>query len=342
MDEKLGQLLVVGFVGTTPDEVITNAVEEIGVGGVIYFDMNVSDNLGVRNVENPEQLKTLSEDLQNMAEQSGLPKLFLCIDQEGGIVNRLKPLYGFPATRSALELGGIGSIDTTLTASIATAQTLSEVGININFAPCTDLMVNAENPIIAGKQRAFSGDKDSVLMHNRAWIDGHHSKNILTSLKHFPGHGSSISDSHLGLVDITNTWGEEELYPYRELIGEGYDDIVMVGHLFNSDIDNEYPASLSKKTIDILRKDMNYNGVIATDDMNMGAIVEHYSLETALELALNAGVDMIIMGNNGTDFEEDLPQRTLNILRSLVENGKVSEQRINEAYTRIMHLKDKL
>lgn len=339
LDEKLGQLLVVGFVGTTPDSVVTSAIEDCCVGGVIFFDMNLSDNLGERNIKSPEQLKTLCSSLQDIARKNDLPELFLCIDQEGGVVNRLKPIYGFPETRSAWQLGRIGSTDTTFAASVLTAQTLKDLGINVNFAPCTDVNINPENPIIAGKERSFSAVSDSVFMHNEAWVDGHHSEGIITSLKHFPGHGSSVSDSHLGLVDITSTWSEDELVPYQKMIANGYNDIVMIGHLFNSNIDAEYPASLSKSTIDLLRKDMGYNGVIATDDMNMGAIVEHYSLEHALELALNAGVDMIIMGNNAANFEADLPQRTLSILRSLVESGKVSEARIDEAYARIMQLK---
>ncbi|MFI3286855.1 MAG: glycoside hydrolase family 3 N-terminal domain-containing protein [Rikenellaceae bacterium] len=342
LDEKLGQLLVVGFVGTTPDSVVTSAIEECGVGGVIFFDMNLSDNLGVRNVESPSQLSALCSSLQDIAHRSGLPELFLCIDQEGGLVNRLKPIYGFPATRSAWELGRVGFTDSTFAASVATACTLRELGVNVNFAPCVDLNINRENPIIAGKERAFSSVADSVYLHSKAWVEGHDSLGVITSLKHFPGHGSSVKDSHLGLVDITETWSDDELTPYRRMIEGGYNDIVMIGHLFNSNLDDEYPASLSKKTIDILRKDMGYNGVIATDDMNMGAIVEHYSLEHALELALNAGVDMIIMGNNAAEFEADFSHRTLSILRSLVKSGKVSEARIDEAYNRIRQLKSKL
>lgn len=347
LEEKIGQMLVVGFVGEEPSEMVVEAIERYKVGGVILFDQNVSNptsdsTFGVRNITSPEQLKSLTDSLQRIAEECGAQKLFIAIDQEGGIVNRLKPVYGFPVTFSASSLGSSGSVTRTREASEDVAMTLKRGGVNINFAPCVDLAINELSPIIAGKQRAFSSRGDSVALHAAAWIEGHHAEGIITSLKHFPGHGSSQSDSHLGLVDITGTWSEEELVPYINIVEGGYDDIVMMGHLFNSNIDGEYPASLSAKTLGMVREVVGYDGVIATDDMNMGAIVEHYSLEKALELAIMGGVDMVIMGNNGAEFEEDLVERTVGIITELVRSGRISEGRIDEAYSRIMRLKGRI
>ncbi|MFI3298776.1 MAG: glycoside hydrolase family 3 N-terminal domain-containing protein [Rikenellaceae bacterium] len=345
LEEKVGQLLVVGFKGYEPSAQVIEAIEEYNVGGVIFFDLSLSDKspsggYGSRNIESPAQLKRLVDSLQSIAQRAGLPELFIAIDQEGGKVNRLKAKYGFPESVSAEYLGQF-SLDSTIKYSIECAQTLSSVGVNINFAPCVDLAVNPENPIIAGKERAFSGSSDKVISYSRAWIKQQNSGGIITSLKHFPGHGSSLSDSHHGLTDITSTWSSTELKPYEVLIGEGYDDIVMIGHLFNSNFDEEYPASLSKKTIDILRSEYQYDGVVATDDMNMGAIVEHYSLSEALLLALNAGVDMVVMGNNAKVFEADLVSRTHAIIMELVRSGRLSEGRIDEAYRRVMRLKER-
>lgn len=347
LDDKIGQLLVVGFLGSEPSSSVVEAIGTYRIGGVIFFDVNLSDKLprggyGRRNIESPEQTLQLVDSLQKLAHTAGIPELFIAIDQEGGRVNRLKTKYGFAPSVSAAYQGRIGRADTTRKYAALTAQTLSGLGINIDFAPCVDLAVNPHNPIIAGVERAFGSDTKSVMFHSRIWVEELGRKRILTSLKHFPGHGSSIADSHLGLADVTKTWSAVELEPYRAFIADGYDDIVMVGHLFNSHLDPIYPSSLSKATIDILRHDMNYDGVIATDDMNMGAIVQNYSLEKALELALNAGVDMIVMGNNAAVFEVDLVERTVTIIKELVRSGAVSQQTIDAAYERIMTLKERL
>lgn len=347
LEHKIGQLLVVGFKGYTPSQIVINAIEEYQIGGVILFDKSLSDKttsgaFGQRNIKSPEQCTQLIDSLQNIASKAGLPKLFVAIDQEGGLVSRLKSEYGFPKTVSAAYQGKLNDMTKTRQFASQTATTLHNIGVNIDFAPCTDVAVNPKNPIIAGKKRAFSSNPDEVTKHNRVWVEELNGRGIISSLKHFPGHGSSISDSHLGLTDITNTWSRDELAPYEALISEGYNDIVMIGHLFNSKIDAKYPASLSKQTLDILRQDMGYDGVIATDDMNMGAIVENYSLETALELALNAGVDMIVMGNNAQVFESDLVERTVALILKLVKEGRVSQESIDAAYNRIMKLKDRI
>lgn len=347
LDEKIGQLLVVGFVGMEPSSGVIEAVEKYKVGGIILFDKNVSNKLprggyAQRNIESPKQLKALTCSLQTIAAEAKLPKLFIAIDQEGGLINRLKGSYGFPSTVSAAYQGKINRDDTTRRYAQQTASTLVKSGININFAPCTDLAVNPANPIIAKVERAFSATSDGVTRHARIWIDELNKAGLITSIKHFPGHGSSRDDSHLGLPDVSATWIEDEIVPYRTLIDEGYDDIVMIGHLVNRRFDADLPASLSAKTIDYLRDTLHYAGVVATDDMNMGAIIDNYSLPHALELAINAGVDMIIMGNNGKVFEPDLVSRTVETIKHLIAEAKISQRRIDQAYDRVMKLKKRL
>lgn len=338
---QVGQMIVAGFRGFDATGEIADAVQRLGIGGVIYFDRDVPTATNKRNIQSPEQLRKLSADLQRLAAASGHPKLFITIDQEGGRVNRLKPAYGFPASVSAAQQGRLNHADTTRKWASLAAETCRKAGINVDFAPCTDVNINPQCPVIGALGRSFSADTAVVAAQARIWVDALHEQGILTSLKHFPGHGSSRSDSHLGLTDITQTWQrDKELAPYRALIGDGYADFVMVGHLLHRGMDAEYPASLSRRWItDILRGELEYRGLVITDDLNMGAIVDHYSLERALELAVNAGVDMIIIGNNGKIFEPDLTQRTFDLICRLVRQGRIPRERIAEAYGRIMTLK---
>lgn len=341
---QVGQMIVAGFRGFDATGEVVDAVQRLGIGGVIYFDRDVPSGTNRRNVRSPQQLRRLSDDLQRAAREAGLPPLFITIDQEGGRVDRLKATYGFPASVSAAYLGSRNDPDTTHCWAALTAETCRRAGINVDFAPCVDVNVNPRCPVIGALGRSFSADTAVVAAQARGWIDALHARGVLTSLKHFPGHGSSRVDSHLGLTDITHTWQRErELAPYRRLLGEGYADFVMVGHLLHRGVDAELPASLSRRWIDgVLRGELGYRGVVVTDDLNMGAIVEHYSLERALELAINAGVDMVIIGNNGRTYETDLTPRTIDLICGLVRAGRIPRERIAEAYGRILALKQRL
>lgn len=342
LDEKIGQMLMAGFVGYEPSPLIVEAIEKYKVGGIIYFEANLSDNYGPRNINSPEQVKALSDSLQAIAKGAELPKLLISIDQEGGRVVRLKEKYGFPAMVSAKYQGDVACVDTTRKYAASAAQTLKEVGININIAPCVDLAVEPTNPVIVKAERSFGASADSVILHASIWAEEANKQGVINGIKHFPGHGSSLADSHFGIADVTDTWSDEELKPYSAMIANGYDDIVMLGHLFNHNIDSVYPSSLSKATVDILRVDMKFDGVIATDDLYMGAIAENYDFDLALELAINAGVDLLLMGNNTKTFDPTLVQRTVETIKKLVADGRVSEERIDESYERIMKLKNRL
>jgi beta-N-acetylhexosaminidase len=334
-------MLVVGFRGfeLTSGNHIYSDVKDLGIGGVILFDWDSPSKSRERNISSPQQLKKLCSDLQNITPD----KLIISVDQEGGRVNRLKTRNGFPRTVSAQYLGELNNIDTTRFYARETAELLKELGFNVNFIPCVDLNINPKCPVIGAVERSFSGNPDIVFNHSKIWIEEHHRQGIQTSPKHFPGHGSSTNDSHLGLTDVTKTWTNRELIPYRKLMEGEQCDMVMVSHTFNRKLDDKYPATLSKKIIDgLLRKKMGYDGLVITDDMAMSAIVDYYSFETALEKAINAGVDMLILSNNGKTYDAQIAKRAIDIIESLVRQKKISEKRINEAYQRIAKLKGKL
>jgi beta-N-acetylhexosaminidase len=337
LERKIAQMLLLGFPGETITEgsPISLAIREYGVGGVVLFDNNVDLEVTDRNITGPTQLKKLTAALR----LASATPLFIAVDQEGGIVARLKDRYGFPATVSAAYLGEKNDLLLTRSSVDAMAATLREYGFNLNLAPVVDLNTNPANPVIALKQRSYSGNPALVAAHAAEFIKSHHKQHIATCLKHFPGHGSSRDDSHLGLVDVTKYWNEDELLPYQSLIGQGLGDMVMTAHTFNTRLDPDYPATLSKNTIDgILRKRLGYDGVVVSDDLYMGAIIRHYSYETAVEKAINAGVDLLVVANDKL-YSPDIAPRTIAMIREMVDSGRISKDRIDQACNRIMRLK---
>lgn len=340
LDVKIGQMLLVGFRGLTVDEghPIISAIRQHHLGGVILFDYDRPLQTPVRNIESPEQVQRLTASLQAYAD---IP-LFVGIDQEGGRVNRLKERYGFPPTFSAQFLGQ-QPVDRTRQQAEQTAIQLENAGINLNFAPVVDLNRNPDSPAIGKVERSFSADQQAVIAHARAWIDAHHAHGILCALKHFPGHGSALEDSHLGFVDVTSTWQREELLPYQSLLQDGFDDVIMTAHIFHGGLDPEYPATLSRRIVTgILREDLGFEGVVISDDMQMQAIAAHYDLETAIFLAISAGVDILTFGNNLSVYDDNIPARAMEIIAKLVDSGRISPERIQASYRRIMRLKKRV
>jgi beta-N-acetylhexosaminidase len=202
--------------------------------------------------------------------------------------------------------------------------------------------INPDNPVIAAYERSFSADPDIVTEHALEFTKAHHEQGVLCTLKHFPGHGSSTGDSHRGLVDITDTWSRTELEPYRNIIEAGQADAIMTAHVFNANLDPERPATLSKPTITgILREALDYDGVVISDDMQMGAIAQYYGLEAAIQAAIEAGVDILAFANNSV-FVEDVAARAISVIKRLVGDGRVSEERIRESDGRIQRLKSRL
>jgi beta-N-acetylhexosaminidase len=332
-------MVLVGFRGLelSEDDLIVQDIKSGSIGGVILFDRDVELNSEVRNIQSPEQVMILTQQLQSY---SDIP-LIISIDQEGGQVNRLKEKYGFPPCVSQQYLGYLNDSQLTSDHASIIARKLNEIGINLNHAPCLDLNTNPANPVIGAKERSFSGDPDLVTKHAELIIDQHHSSNIATTLKHFPGHGSSSADSHLGFVDVSETWNKNELIPFREIIAKGKADVVMTAHIFNSNLDEQYPATLSEKVISgLLRKELGWDGIVISDDMQMKAISEHYSLSESIELAINAGIDILVFGNN-VSFDSIISQKVNKIINELLSEGKITESRIEESFNRIMSFKNK-
>lgn len=337
LERKLAQMLLIGFPGETlaPGSPVHQAVQVHGVGGVVLFDNNVDQGVTGRNITAPAQTKALTTALR---EAAAVP-LFIAVDQEGGLVARLKERSGFPPSLSARYLGEQNRSELTRSAADSIAATLAEYGFNLNLAPVVDLNLNPDNPVIAFKERSFSADPAVVTAHAATFIASHRRHRILTCLKHFPGHGSSHHDSHLGLTDVTRSWSDGELRPYRNLIQRELCDMVMTAHTFNTAIDPDYPATLSKATIDgILRKRLGFDGVVVSDDLYMGAIMRHYRYETAVEKAINAGVDLLVVANDKA-YQPDIVPRTIELLLKLVETGRIPRERIDQACRRIMALK---
>ncbi|WP_418219457.1 glycoside hydrolase family 3 protein [Chlorobaculum limnaeum] len=337
---KIGQMLMIGFRGMDARDgsAIEADIRERRIGGVVLFDYDVQSKSPVRNIDSPEQLQRLTSELQ---QRSSIP-LFIAIDQEGGRVCRLKPSRGFPPTVSAASLGKLDNADTTREAAGSTAALLASLGVNMNLAPVVDLNVNPNNPVIGKLDRSFSADPAVVARQARIFVDAFHRHGVIAALKHFPGHGSSTTDTHKDFTDVTATWSKEELDPYRALIREGYSDPVMTAHVFNARLDSLYPATLSRATIDgILRQKLGFRSVVISDDMQMKAIADRYGLEEAIRLAIDAGVDVLIFGNN-VSYDPDIASKATTIIRHLVEKGAISPERIDQSYRRIMALKRRI
>lgn len=340
--EKIGQMLIVGFRGAEPAEcsLIERDLRDHAVGGIILFDQEMVDATARRrNVVSPDQVKRLVAHLQASARRPGT--LLVSIDQEGGRVNRLKADYGFPPSVSQDELGQLNQLEETRRQARLTARTLASVGINFNLAPVVDLDANPNNPIIKGKRRCFSTDPELTARHASAVVQAHHEEGVLTCLKHFPGHGSAAGDTHLGLVDVTQTWSGQELIPFQRLITAGLCDAIMSAHVFNARLDPDRPATLSRAVITgLLRQKLGFQGVVTSDDMEMRAISSHYGLEESVPAAIEAGIDVLCFGNNQS-YDPDIAPKAIDILVRAVSSGRIPESRIDESVQRIQSLKNR-
>lgn len=335
--DRIGQMLLVGFRGLLPEDA-GEIADDIGVrnlGGILLFDTDQPTHGKIRNVESPAQLAALLGGLQSLARTP----LLVAIDEEGGLVARLDQRHGFPATSSAADLGAQGDVEATRQAGQQIAETLASVGINLNLAPVVDLNVNPANPIIGSLGRSFSADPAVVITQAGAFIEGHRATGVRTTLKHFPGHGSSTGDTHLGVVDVTATWSSTELDPFANLIRIGSADAVLTAHVFNATLDPEHPATLSEPTITgVLRRQLGWDGLVISDDMQMGAIRQAYGYSDALKLAILAGVDVLTIAQQQV-YEVGIVEQTIDLIEALVNDGSVSEARIDESYGRIQAFK---
>ena len=340
LDTMIGQTIMVGFPGLREQDRGVRAVlaqlRQGTVGGVVLFPDNIGDRA---------QLKALIDALR--ATRSGLPP-FIAVDQEGGAVQRLRTRKGFDWFPSAKLVGGTLSLDAQEIAEEIYSQMAAELaglGFNMNLGPVVDINSNPGNPVIGARGRSFGDSSDIVSPMAAAFINAHHAANVATAAKHFPGHGSSAVDSHRKLADISQSWHEEELDPYRRLVLQGLLDAVMIGHLYHprfSDLE-DLPASVSAKAVEALRgaNGLGFDGVIISDDMEMGAITQAFSPEAAAVRAIRAGTDIVVFSN----IERGDPHFGARIHRALAEavcDGRLSAARIEDAYRRITRLKEQL
>ncbi len=347
LERQVARMIIVGMPGVeiTTSSIIVKDIVERGVGGVILFESNVvtpqekllpPDKLA--EIDFKGRLSKLCRDIRELAPYP----IIISIDQEGGVVNRLKDRYGFIGSQSQLSLGVRDSESRTRAHARALAEQLRELGFNTNFVPCVDLNINPDSPAIGRHERSFSEDAELVVRHSKYVMEEHHRAGIITALKHFPGHGSSSKDTHLGLTDVTQEWQHVELEPYRKLLSKEReaDNMVMISHIYNRHLDPDYPATLSKRVITgLLRQEMGWDGVVITDDMHMKAITDHYTDEESLKLTINAGADMIILSSNlPTKYGEHITTATINAIVKQVNAGAIPRKRIEESNRRIERL----
>jgi len=338
LDIKIGQMIMLGIGGDTeilPDNKILADIKAQKLGGVLLYEKNISKENSVETLK--KLVKTLKKDAK-------LP-LLVSIDEEGGKVNRLKKKYGFPKTVSAKYLGEVNDIDSTKYYSDIIAHNLLQLGINVNYAPVLDVD-NDENPPIGKNHRAFSKDPKEIVKHARQVVKSHRYFNVKTVVKHFPGHGNSRQDSHFNVTDVSKYWKQQEVFPYVKLLYEGNVDAIMTAHIVNDQLDDsKLPATLSKKIMtDYLRGDLGFDGVIFSDDMQMKAIADQFGFEKSIEMAILAGVDVLMFSNHIPMKGRDMivPQDIIDIVKKMIADGEITEERIDESYQRILEFKEGL
>ena len=347
---QIAQMLLLGFEGTQIEDhnPIAKAISEEGIGGVILFDYDYQTKEFGKNIQNPEQVKQINHRLQTLNtqarqhDQQPLLPLIISVDYEGGKVNRLKESYGFPSTLSAVEAGKLSAEEASQAANTM-AETLVQLGFNLDFAPVVDVNVYTDNPILGKLDRCFSSDPQKVTDYAKIYTQAFDKHQIHSCYKHFPGHGSSVADSHLGFADVTDTWQDYELLPYQALSQDPHAcQMIMTAHIINRKLDaTGLPATLSYAILtELLRKKLQYQCIIITDDMQMKAIADHYNMEAAITLAINAGADMIIFGNQLSATIQD-SKSIIDYIESEVRAGKISEETIQQAYARIVKFKSR-
>jgi beta-N-acetylhexosaminidase len=339
LDRMIGQTIMVGFSGQSEHDPGVKAVRDElakrSIGGVVLYP---------ENVRSAPQLRLLTAYLAN-ANSELVP--FIAVDQEGGRVQRLTKWTGHKHYPSAQKMGRDGALTPEEARRIygEMAKELAGAGINVNFGPVVDLSINPWNAVIARRKRSYGADPETVTSLARSFIAAHREANVVTAAKHFPGHGSSWSDSHKTLPDISRSWRESELQPYVALSHDGLLDMVMVGHLYHPRFSDgeKLPSSLSANAIRALRAGgyIGYQGVVVSDDMEMGAVRERYSIEDRVIRALDAGVDLLVF-SNVKSRDTDLGAKVHAIIAQAVRDGRIPRAKIEAAYQRIAALKHRL
>lgn len=319
-EEKVGQLLVAGILGTEPGEDAVQAIQDYRVGGIILFG---------RNVESAHQLVALTNGLKAL--NGDYVPLFLCVDQEGGRVDRMPPeVDDLPSAYDYIAAGGAP-----LDRGEVLATQCAAFGFNLNFSTCLDIWSNPDNTVIG--DRAYGSDSDTVTWAGLAVNEGLSQGGVIPTVKHFPGHGNTSTDSHVDLP-VVDKMVEElenfELIPFAAAIEAGT-PCVMVAHILMAQIDPELPASLSPLVVDdLLRQQLGFDGVVCTDDLTMGAISDTYGMGEAAVLALEAGCDLLLVCH-----EADNLTAAREALLAAVDSGRIDLERLDQSVYRILSLK---
>ena len=325
--EKVGQLLMIGIQGTELDADSRFMLSEYHIGGIILFD---------RNMKSQEQVRALNDSLQKNASDAGLP-LFLAIDEEGGAVARMKE--AFPPPPAAAEIGRTGDPQAAYRYAVDTAHGLKAMGFNLNFAPVADLG--------ATYGRSYANDAATATKFVAAALEGHSDAGLLATIKHFPGLGRGESDTHEDTVTVhadRAALEASDLVPFREMIAkrnaaknakEASGWFVMATHTMYPALDAKNPASLSPAILQsLLREELSYDGVVVTDDLEMGAISRHYGFDRAGVEAILAGADLVLVCH---DYAHETA--VYNGLLKAVKSSEISKDRLDASVRRIVKAK---
>lgn len=323
--EKVGQLVLVGMEGTEPDSSALDLIKTYRVGGFIFYKDNIKDSASALSLFN--ELKA--------ANATNSVPLFMSVDEEGGRVTRMPE--EFTKVPTAGRIGETGSAELASGMGEAIGTQLSGFGLNMDFAPVLDVNSNPDNPVIG--DRSYGNTAEIVSKLGIAAMKGIEKQGVIPVVKHFPGHGDTSVDSHLGLPvvdhDLTRL-RSLELIPFENAISEGA-DVVMIAHLLMPKLDPDHPASFSKIIInDLLREELGYQDVIITDDMTMGAIAEHYEIGDAAVQFIQAGGNIVLIGH---DYKKE--KAVIEALTEAVDKGNITEEMLDERVYGILKLKQK-
>ncbi|GAA0448276.1 hypothetical protein GCM10008983_27980 [Lentibacillus halophilus] len=325
LDEKIGQMIISGVDGTKMTTETKNIIQKHHVGGIILYGNNINSQTQTVNFLN--EMKAANTD-------NPYP-LLLGVDEEGGRVTRMPD--GVKSLPSSRSIGELNNKDVSFNVGTILGEQMKAFGFNLDFAPVLDVNSNPDNPVIG--DRSFGDNPDIVARLGIQTMKGIQSEGIISAIKHFPGHGDTGKDSHLQLPKVDKSYeelSELELIPFKRAISEGA-DVSMVAHILLPKIDPNDPASMSEEVITgILREDYNFDGVVMTDDLTMEAITDHYHVAQAAVQSVKAGADLLLVGHN-----PDLIATVFDKLKSAVENGEISEDRIDQSVERITDLKEK-
>jgi beta-N-acetylhexosaminidase len=325
LNEKVGQLVIAGIDSYENDVHSRELIEKYKVGGFILLGQNIKDT---------KQTLDLVNSLKDSNSKNKIP-LFLSIDEEGGRITRLPKEFAKLPTNKVIGEKNNSSLSYKIGSLLG--EEVKAFGLNMNFAPVLDVNSNPQNPVIG--DRSFGNNVDIVSKLGIQTMKGIQSHNIVAGVKHFPGHGDTSVDSHLGLPVVNNDLNRLkslELIPFSKAIENGA-DVVMIAHILLPKIDKENPASFSKIIItDVLREYLKYDGVVITDDMTMGAIVKNYDIGEAAVKSLNAGSDIVLVCH---DFDKETA--VIMAINSAVQNKTITEKSIDEKVYRVLKLKQK-